>query len=249
LYSLDRVISKKLQEKIFKIFVTLLAIRYLIDMEIKRKIPKPSMDDEEIIHSILDGNRNDYEFIMRRYNERLYRIGISILKDENDVEDIMQETYIKAYKHLESFRQQSKFSTWLTRIMVNESLAKLRQRKRFEISIDTETENEQLYFANSETPEKQLLQKELKNIIEAAIKNLPQKYQTVFMMREIENMNVQETAKSLNITTENVKVRLHRAKELLKTNITIASGTPEIFPFLQTRCDRVVSFVLENIQS
>ncbi|NJD23179.1 MAG: RNA polymerase sigma factor [Melioribacter sp.] len=218
-------------------------------MEIMRKIPKASMDDEEIIRSVLNGNRNDYEFIMRRYNERLYRIGISILKDESDVEDIMQETYIKAYKNLETFKQQSKFSTWLTRIMVNESLAKLKYRKRFEQLGDTETDNTPSYFTHSETPEKQFMQKELRGIIENAVKSLPQKYQTVFMMREIENMNVQETAKSLNITNENVKVRLHRAKELLKTNITLASGTPEIFPFLQNRCDRVVSFVLENIRS
>lgn len=218
-------------------------------MEITRKIPKASMDDEEIIRSVLNGNRNDYEFIMRRYNERLYRIGISILKDESDVEDMMQETYIKAYKNLKGFKQQSKFSTWLTRIMVNESLAKLKYRKRFEQLSDTETDNVPSYFTHNETPEKQFMQKELSGIIENAIKSLPQKHQTVFMMREIENMNVQETAQSLNITNENVKVRLHRAKELLKTNITLASGTPEIFPFLQTRCDRVVLFVLQNIRS
>jgi RNA polymerase sigma factor (sigma-70 family) len=217
-------------------------------METVRKIPKTSTDDGEIIRSVLSGKKNDYEFIMRRYNERLYRIGISILKDENDVEDVMQETYIKSYKKLKSFKHQSKFSTWLTRIMINESLAKLKYKKRFEELAESEAEEKTpSYFTHTETPEKQFLQKEMNSIIENAIKSLPQKYQTVFMMREIENMNVNETAQSLNITNENVKIRLHRAKELLKTNIIDASGTPEIFPFLQIRCDRVVSFVLQNI--
>lgn len=218
-------------------------------MEMNRKIPTTSMEDEEIIRSVINGNQDDYEYIMRRYNERLYRIGISILKDESDAEDVMQETYIKAYKNLKNFKQQSKFSTWLTRIMVNESLAKLKYKKRFEQLDDTETEKLPANLIHTETPEKQFLQKELSSIIENAIRSLPQKYQTVFMMREIENMNVQETAQTLNITNENVKVRLHRAKELLKANIMLASDTPEIFPFLQNRCDRVVSFVLQNIRS
>jgi RNA polymerase sigma factor (sigma-70 family) len=220
-----------------------------MNMKTTRKMPRASVDDEEIISSVLNGNKDDYEFIMRRYNERLYRIGISILKDENDVEDIMQETYIKAYKHLKNFRQQSKFSTWLTRIMVNESLAKLKYKKRFEQLNEMESDdNVPSGFTDTDTPEKVFLQMEMKSIIENAIKSLPQKYQTVFMMRIIENMDVQETAKSLSISFENVKVRLHRAKELLKINIINASGTPEIFPFLQIRCDKVVSFVLQNIQ-
>lgn len=218
-------------------------------MKTNKKISRVSMNDEEVIRSVLQGNKDDYEIIMRRYNERLYRIGISILKDENDVEDIMQETYIKAYKHLQSFKRESKFSTWLTRIMVNESLAKLKYRKQFEQLVDPETKKMPTYIAHTETPEKHFMQEEMSNIIENAIRSLPQKYQTVFMMREIENMNVHETAKSLNISNENVKVRLHRAKELLKKNITLASGTTEIFPFYQTRCDRVVNFVLQNIRS
>ena len=221
-------------------------------MKTVKKTPEQLLDDEKVIRSVLAGNKNDYELIMRRYNDRLYRIGISITKNDSAVEDIMQETYLKAYKQLQSFKGQSKFSTWLTRIMINESLAKVKQDKRlvqYSESDDetTSTADRSLLMSNKETPEKQMLQKELGNILEHAIGSLPQKYRTVFVMREVEEMSIQETAQCLKITNENVKVRLHRAKELLKTNIMSISGTPEIFPFYKTRCDRVVNFVLQRI--
>lgn len=220
-------------------------------MDAIRRLPTPAMKDELIISSILGGKKNDYELLIRRYNERLYRIGISILKNEEEVEDAMQETYIKAYQQLKNFKMQSQFSTWLSRIMINESLGKLRRRKKHvEYSeIESETQygkNQSVVSFNAVTPEKQILQKELKHILESAIQQLPQKYQTVFVMREIEGMDVRETAECLKISTENVKVRLHRAKEILKTRLTFFSQEPELLTFQDTRCDRIVYAVLHD---
>ncbi len=233
--------------------VTFQNICYLMCMEPVRKMPPPSLKDEQIIDSVLDGRKDDYELIMRRYNERLYRIGISIVKDDDEVEDLMQETYIKAYHQLKNFKRRSKFSTWLSRIMINESLAKLRQKKRFEQYSETEDDRvhsspSRTLASNTETPEKQLLQKELNSILTDAIQTLPQKYQTVFMLREVERMSVQETAECLKISSENVKVRLHRAKELLKTNLKMISPEAEFFSFEQPRCDKIVDSVLRRIR-
>lgn len=231
--------------------VTFPEFSYLIDMEEIRRLPPPTMEDDVIISSILDGNKDDYEMLIRRYNERLYRIGISILKNDEEVEDAMQEAYIKAYQQLKTFKRQSKFSTWLSRIMINESLSKLRQRKNhIEYSeVESATQSANSYHAlpsNHVTPEKQVLQKEMKNILEHAIQQLPQKYQTVFVMREIEGMNVQETAECLRLSTENVKVRLHRAKEILKNKLKFFSPELEVFPFQDVRCDRIVVAVLHD---
>jgi RNA polymerase sigma-70 factor (ECF subfamily) len=223
-------------------------------MNMIRRIPKPSMKDEQIIKSILNGNKNDYELLMRRYNERLYRMGIYIIKNEEETEDAMQETYIKAYQQLDKFKGQSQFSTWLSRIMINESLAKIKKKKHLaeysETEDDSQDQTVQPAMAfNSETPEKELLQKELHNILEDAIRLLPQKYQTVFMMREIEKMSINETAECLKITNENVKVRLHRAKELIKDNLRFYTQGTEMFPFHLTRCDRIVKSVLTVVQN
>ena len=220
-------------------------------MEARRRLPPPTMKDEVIIRTILDGKKDDYELLIRRYNERLYRIGISILKNEEEVEDAMQEAYIKAYQQLTTFKMQSQFSTWLSRIMINESLAKVKRKKNHvEYSeVESETHNGRIPHAvisNSVTPEKQILQKELKNILENAIQQLPQKYQTVFVMREIEGMDIRETAECLKISTENVKVRLHRAKEILKSKLKFFSHEPELFSFQDTRCDRIVYAVLHD---
>lgn len=220
-------------------------------MEATRRLPPPTMKDEVIISSILDGKKDDYELLIRRYNERLYRIGISILKNEEEVEDAMQEVYIKAYQQLKTFKMRSQFSTWLSRIMINESLAKLKRKKNHVEYSEVESESQfeksrQALASNSVTPEKQMLQKELKHILENAIQQLPQKYQTVFVMREIEGMDIRETAECLRISTENVKVRLHRAKEILKNKLKFFSQEPELFSFQDTRCDRIVHTVLHD---
>ncbi|MEW5800345.1 MAG: RNA polymerase sigma factor [Bacteroidota bacterium] len=220
-------------------------------MEATRRLPPPTMNDEVIISSILSGKKDDYELLIRRYNERLYRIGISILKNEEEVEDAMQESYIKAYQQLKTFKMKSQFSTWLSRIMINESLSKLKRKKNHVEYSEIEPEPQHGEFlhasaSNTVTPEKQLLQKELKNILESAILQLPQKYQTVFVMREIEGMDIRETAECLKISTENVKVRLHRAKEILKSRLKFFSQQPELFSFQDTRCDRIVLAVLHD---
>jgi len=204
------------------------------------------LSDETLIGEIRSGNKHAYETIVRRYNERLYRIGLSIVKNDKEAEEVMQNSYVKAYQQLGQFKGRSRFSTWLTRIMINECFAHLKHMKR---SVSYKDDGDTIHpgLVDTQTPETQLAQLEVKTILENAIAGLPQKYQTVFVMRELEEMSVAETASSLQITEENVKVRLHRAKELLKTQIRSTAEGAEIMAFHLTRCDRIVSNVMGRI--
>src|SRR5215217_2502361 len=145
-----------------------------------------SLDDNEIIKRILIGEKNLYALLVRKYNQRLYRVGLSIINNESQVEDVMQTTYIKAFENLSKFKFQSSFSTWLTKILVNESLLFL---KRKEQSIRREQHKILLEPDNStkdlQTPLMKVLNSELKNILESSIRQLPEKLRTVFIMREM----------------------------------------------------------------
>ena len=186
-------------------------------------LQKPQADlisDEEIISRILGGEHRMYEIIMRRYNAMLYRIGMSMVNNDAEVEDIMQVTYIKAYENLHKFEKRSGFSTWLTRILINESLYQLKKSKRnmrIELNNDTHPDNKADNGAG--TPVNTLLNKELSNILEQALVQLPEKYRMVFVLREMENMSIDETVDILNITEANVKVRLNRAKTMLRDTL------------------------------
>ena len=176
------------------------------------------ISDADIIGRILAGEKNLYAVIVRRYNQRLYKVGMSIINDDAEVEDAMQVAYIKAYEHLGKFAFNAAFSTWLTKILINECLLRLKQRKKSVLVSDAtmQTKENQLSNIETQTPFMKILNVELKTILEKAILNLPEKYRTVFIMREIEQMNVAETKECLDITEVNVKVRLNRAKSLLK---------------------------------
>lgn len=207
--------------------------------------------DEKIIELIISGNKQLFEVIMRRYNQRLYRIQHSYISDEESIKDTLQSTYIKVFENLDKFRGESKFSTWITRIAINEALKFLNKKKR--ISKLHLLEEKRLMNEEStqqfESPEEIAIQKDYKELLEQIVNKLPPKYRSVYLMREIENMDTYETAKCLNISESNVKVRLHRGKQKIHDLIDKEFSRTEIFDFLGERCDLIVYKVMEKINS
>jgi RNA polymerase sigma-70 factor (ECF subfamily) len=209
--------------------------------------------DEEIVARILAGDVMVFEILMRRHNQRIYRAIRSILRGDEEAEDVMQETYVRAYEHLSQFEGRARFSTWITRIAVNESIRRLRMRNRVEPLAPEEVEREyDAMPANQETsptPEAQASRRQLASLLEKAVLALPDGYRSVVMLRDIEDMSTAETAEALSLSESNVKVRLHRAHELLRDELlamTHAAGA-EAFGFHAIRCDRVVKAVMERL--
>ncbi|AFD07690.1 RNA polymerase sigma factor [Solitalea canadensis] len=209
----------------------------------KKQIDNNTLSDEEIVKRIVNGESYLYEHLMRKFNLRLFRISMSIINDEMEADDVMQTAYINAYMQLSNFQHKSSFSTWLTRILINESLLHKKRKLKQTQLLAAQTDNE---YSN-DNPLRRLMNKELKVILEKAVSTLPEKYRLVFVMREIEEMSVNETMEILNLGESNVKVRLNRAKEMLRSELSIYYKTNEVFEFNLIRCDRVVNFVMNKI--
>ena len=210
-----------------------------------------TISDHEIITRILQGEKNLYAVIVRRYNQRLYRVALSIINDDAEVEDIMQVAYINAWENLEKFAFKASFSTWLTRILINESLLRLKKRGK-SINMNDDKMDKEIYQQHTkevQTPVVKIINAELKLALEDAIRQLPEKYRTVFVMREIEDMNVAETQACLDISGVNVKVRLNRAKALLKETLSAFYKKDDILHFHLSRCDRIIERVMSKVQS
>jgi RNA polymerase sigma-70 factor (ECF subfamily) len=195
-----------------------------------------------LIKHVISGEKSFFEVIMRRYNQRLYRIGMSVLNDDAETEDAMQAAYINAYEHLASFKQLSSFATWLTRIMINECLGRRKSRRRSPV----DTVQPPNHKTSLSTPMEDLMNKELNTMLEAAIAGLPEQYRTVFILREIEELSIRETGQVLDITEANVKVRLNRAKTMLRGELK-GYIKDHVYAFHLTRCDRVVAAVMARI--
>ena len=213
-------------------------------------ISADAISDKEIINRVLLGEKNLYALLVRRYNQRLYRVGMSIINDDSEVEDVMQVAYIKAYENLGKFEFKSSFSTWLTRILINESILRIKKRKQSLTMNDDNIENEiyQHPAGKVQTPLMKLLNTELKLALEDAIRQLPEKYRTVFIMREIEDMNVAETQECLNISEVNVKVRLNRAKAMLRNSLNDFYKKEDLLHFHLSRCARITENVMKEIK-
>lgn len=204
------------------------------------------VSDNEIIDRILNGDTNAYSILMRKYNQRMYRICKGFLKDEADIEDLMQNAYVKAYTNLRRFEGKSSFSTWLIRILINESLQKLNRTAKEQTLLENDLPDI-LHVSDQSNPEKISMNRELREIIEKNIENLPENYRVVFLMREVEKINIAETAEILNISEANVKVRLNRAKEFLRRSLLQAYAPEELYSFNLIRCDKVVQNVMNAI--
>jgi RNA polymerase sigma factor (sigma-70 family) len=203
--------------------------------------------DTTIIEEILKGDKQKYALLMRKYNQRLYRIAKGYLKDEATIEDVMQETYIKAYQKLSTFENRSEFATWLTRILINECLQRLKKLKRLTLTDTNEENTETMNYTDHSNPETQSLNKELKGLLETTIAQLPEKYRSIFIMREVEKMSVAETCEALEISESNVKVRLNRAKEMLRNALMDTYPAGSLFEFNLVRCNRIAANVLARI--
>jgi RNA polymerase sigma-70 factor (ECF subfamily) len=212
------------------------------------------LSDEEVVRRILAGETALFEIVMRRYNQRLYRMARAILRDDAEAEDVMQDAYVRAYQHLSQFAGRAKFSTWLTRIAIHEALARVRRRNRVEQFSPAESndgDGDMNFAATSLNPEERTSVSELCKALEEAILSIPEQYRLVLMMRDVEQLSTLETASALQLTEQNVKVRLHRARALVRKQLFARAGeqAPSAFGFMGVRCDRVVSRVLETINA
>lgn len=182
--------------------------------------------DEEVVERVRAGETALFEIIMRRYNQRLYRVTRSILGNDAEAEDVMQDAYVRSYLHLDQFDGGAKFSTWLTRIAVHEALARLRKRWRF-IEFEAEsksTETGASLESKTPSPEQEMLTRTMRTVLDVAADRLPLSYRSVYMLRDVEGISIKETAQSLNISEDVVKVRLHRARALMRKVIYAQTG-------------------------
>jgi RNA polymerase sigma factor (sigma-70 family) len=211
-----------------------------------QKLSNNSLSDTEVLEKVLAGESSLYEIIIRRYNPLLYKIGRSYGLLHEDVQDVMQETYITGYEKLYQFQGKAQLSTWLTRIMINKCIHKMKRRVD-NISLSTIDDQIEEQTAGN-AAEKFPVQNELKRIMEVSLEKLPEPYRLVFLLRETENFSVAQTAEALNITEINVKVRLNRAKSMLRENIEQWYSKADIYDFNLKYCSQVVDAVLKEIQ-
>lgn len=205
-----------------------------------------ALSDAEIVRRVLAGERALFELLMRRYNRRVYRAVRGVLRDEHEAEDAMQQAYLQAYDHLGEFAGASSFSTWLTRIAINEALACMRKGRRLSVVDEIFEVAEDVMRSPSESPEDRAVAQESMHLLELAVDELTPPYRAAFMLREVEQLSTAETAASLGITEEAVRLRLHRARLALRDSLaaTVGQSAPQAFSFLAPRCNRVVARVM-----
>jgi RNA polymerase sigma-70 factor (ECF subfamily) len=207
--------------------------------------PSAAPTDEEIVARVRAGETGLFELLMRRYNQRVYRVICAMLGDRGEAEDVTQDAYVRAFEHLDQFAGRARFSTWLTRIAVHEASARLRRRGRL---VPIEDTMETLPSPDA-GPEQGAADHELGRVLEAAVAALPHAFGSVFMLRDVEGLSTAETAACLEINAETVKTRLHRARALLRNHITarVGAAARDAFRFDGARCDRMVAAVLARI--
>ncbi len=215
-----------------------------------------ALDDNALVGLAQHRHREAFGHIMQRCNQRLFRVARGVVNDDAEAEDVVQAAYLHAFEKLDTFRGDSTLLTWMTRIVLNEAYGRLRQR-RPTVGID-QIEASQFdggrvvpfpsKFGN-EDPAAAAAREQIRRLVEHAIDNLPEPFRIVFVMREIEECTVEETASSLDLRAETVKTRLHRARRLLRTALhgTLSATLTDAFPFLGPRCERMTANVLERL--
>ncbi len=210
------------------------------------------LKDEEVVARVLSGETALFEILMRRYNQRLYRVSRVILRDDSEAEDVMQDAYVRAYEHLNQFAGKAAFATWLTRIAIHEALARKRRRGRLEEldALPMNGESMSIMKSPAPNPEDATATAQARDLLEEAIEKLPENYRTVVVLREVEEMSVADTATSLGVTEAVVKTRLHRAHAMLRKDLysRAKDRATDLYQFHAPRCDRVVKNVFERIQ-
>jgi RNA polymerase sigma-70 factor, ECF subfamily len=210
--------------------------------------------DTELVRRALGRDEAAVRTIITANNRRLYRLARGILRNDGEAEDVVQETYVRAFTHLEDFRGNSSLATWLARIAMNEALGRLRRRRpgvEWSSLPEGTLEAQVIQFplVSADDPEKSMAQREIQHVVEHAIDELPEAFRLVFITRVIEGMNVEETAEILGLKPETVKTRLHRARAMLRDNVESKIGpvVMEAFPFAGRRCERLTEAVLKRL--
>jgi len=215
-------------------------------------MPAAELSDAAIVERIRGGDTALYEILIRRHNQRLYRTIRAILREDRDVEDVMQQAYVDAYLHLDQFKGEAQFATWLTRIAVNRAIRAGRGADR-RLALVASNDDHDLAIERAPAadldPEHTMYGRELKDVLESLIDELPDQFRVVFVLREVEGLSTAETAAALSINEETVKTRLHRAKRLLRDQLDrrLGPAARDAYPFHLSRCDRVVAGVMERI--
>lgn len=207
------------------------------------------LTDTVVIHRILNGEKALYELIVRRFNSYLYKVGRSYNFNHEDTQDIMQDTYVDAFRSLAQFGQHASFKTWLIRIMLNHCYHK-KQKFSFRHEYTSEKLNEYsrpMFNTMEQDANKQIFNRELGHVIELSLAQIPEDYRLVFSLREMNGLNVNETAELLHITPGNVKVRLNRAKSMLRKEIEKTYSASELYEFNLIYCDAMVDRVIQCI--
>ncbi len=211
------------------------------------KSPDP-LSDADIVARVVAGETALFELILRRYNQRIYRTVRGIVRDESEAEDVMQQAYVNAFANLGQFAGRSSLATWLTRIAINEALARVRPRA-LRIAADVSEDAMDLIEETAPDPEQQAVTSQLSRFVEAEIAALPERYRCVIMLREVEGLSTSETAECLGIAEDAVKTRLHRARAALRDNLYRRAGLTfdRLFTFGQSRCDVLVATVMAQL--
>jgi RNA polymerase sigma-70 factor (ECF subfamily) len=208
-----------------------------------------ALSDEQIVAQVVEGQTALFEVLMRRHNERIYRAARAIVRDDREAEDVMQQAYVNAYSHLRQFDRRAKFSTWLTRIAVNEALARARRQGRYAPFDEDAAAGDIMMSRQQADPERQAFARELGTLLESAVDALPDGARETFVLREVEGLSTAETAECLGVTEDVIKTRLSRARAALRRELFERAGlaASNAFRFERPRCDRIVAAVMARI--
>ncbi|WP_136622719.1 MULTISPECIES: RNA polymerase sigma factor [Mesorhizobium] len=213
-------------------------------------VPSAASDDMQLVRRALARDGDAFRTIIKTYNQRLYRIARGVVRNDSEAEDIVQEAYVKAFAHLEAFRGDSSLATWLSRIVINEALGRLRKRRRT-VALPENPQAEIIRFPlnPSDDPERAMAQRQILQLVERATDSLPDVYRTVFVARVIEGLSIEETADLLGVRPQTVKTRLHRARALVRKALDDQIGPVllDAFPFAGRRCERLTSAVMRRL--
>jgi RNA polymerase sigma-70 factor, ECF subfamily len=204
--------------------------------------------DEVLIGRIVAGEWPLFAILMRRHNQRLFRAARAIVKSDDEAEDVVQQVYLSAFAALSKFRGEAQLSTWLTRITINEALQRTKRSDRANVAlVDMEAE---LKAIDRSTPEDEMYRREVARVLESQIDALPESLRVVFIMRDVQELDTAETAACLDLSEEAVRVRLHRARRILKQNLSeLIESSPDAFRFDGSRCDRIVLGVMQKLST
>jgi RNA polymerase sigma-70 factor (ECF subfamily) len=209
--------------------------------------------DMDLVRRALAREGDAFRTIMKTHNRRLYRLARGVVRDDSEAEDVVQEAYVHAFRHLDQFRGDSTLATWLSRIVINEALGRLRKNRKaaeFARSAERAPQAEVIQFPrNTSDPEQTMAQRQILQLVEQATDHLPAVYRTVFVARAIEGLSVEETAELLGLRPETVKTRLHRARNLLRKELVEQIGPVlmDAFPFAGRRCERLTVAVTKRL--